>query len=161
MVSRSVILGTLLCAAVGHAMHGGGGALAVVVEAESATDGTGSRSCVMTGTVLNPNVVLVTVTLMWRGADASGNTLGFASARVARLPPSERRQFVSSPFLAPDGVTLAGCRRLARIERVETLGDPGPSSGAVLRSAIGHEHPDAGGGRAIRPKREASDRRWR
>ena len=126
MVSRSVILGTLLCAAVGLAMLGGGGALAVVVEAESATDGTGSRGCVMTGTVLNPNIVVVTVTLLWRGADATGNTLGFASARVARLPPSERRQFVSSPFLAPDGVTLAGCRRLARIERVETVGDPGP-----------------------------------
>src|SRR6516164_2365375 len=76
----SVILGTLLWAAVGHAMHGGGGALAVVVEAESATDGTGSRGCVMTGTVLNPNIVVVTVTLLWRGADATGNTLGFASA---------------------------------------------------------------------------------
>jgi hypothetical protein len=125
MVS-SVILGTLLWATVGHAMHGGGAALEVLVQAESATEGAGSRSCVMTGTVLNPNIVVVTVTLLWRGADASGNTLGFASAHVARLPPSERRQFVSSPFLATDGVTLDGCRRLARIERVETLGDPGP-----------------------------------
>jgi hypothetical protein len=120
------VLGSLGWAPGCLATHGGGGALAVVVETESATDGTGGRGCVMTGTVLNPNDVPVTVTLAWRGADPAGTTLGFASARVSRLPPTQRRQFVSSPFVAAAGATLPSCGGLGRIERMEAAGDPGP-----------------------------------
>jgi hypothetical protein len=119
------VLGSLGWAPVCQATHGGGGALAVVVEAESATDGTGG-GCVMTGTVLNPNSVPVTVTLAWRGTGPAGTTLGFASARVSRLPPTQRRQFVSSPFVAAAGATLPSCGGLGRIERMEAAGDPGP-----------------------------------
>jgi hypothetical protein len=125
---RILAVTTLAClvwATASQATHGGGGALAVVVEAESATNGTGGRGCVMTGTVVNPNEVTVTVTLTWQAKDPAGSPLGSASARVSRLPPAERRQFVSSPFVAATGV-MPGCDRLGRIERVEAAGDAGP-----------------------------------
>jgi hypothetical protein len=108
------------------ALHGGAG-LAVVVEGERLAAGADGSGCTMAGTVRNPNAVIVTVRMAWRGTDAAGTTLGLATARISRVRPGERRPFASSPFVAlGTGQIVAACASMPRVERVEASGDPLP-----------------------------------
>ena len=101
--------------------------LAVVVEGERVATGADGSGCTMAGTVRNPNAVMVTVRLAWRGLDAAGTTLGLATARIPRVRPGEGRPFVSSPFVVlGTGQVVADCASIPRVERVEASGDALP-----------------------------------
>ncbi len=126
--TAALLVATLIPLAA-DASHGAGG-LPAVVESERLVPGSdpnSSGSCVVGGEVGNPNPMTVTVRMAWRATDATGATLGVASARVPRLAAGERRSFRSSPFVSMGPAhTMLSCATLPRIERLDVVAEPSP-----------------------------------
>jgi hypothetical protein len=87
--------------------------------------GADREGCAVGGTVENGSGGAVTVRVRYRAYDASGTVL-VALARVPRVATGERREFVSGPFLLPDGSGNGwACPALRRVEMIEAVAEPG------------------------------------